>query len=79
MRNTFQPQIIERWGYPVEIYPVTTEDGYILDMHRIPNGLTEKGSKQRPKPVIFLQHGLEASSSNWVTNLPYQSAGNNFV
>ncbi|KAK6023335.1 ab-hydrolase associated lipase region, partial [Ostertagia ostertagi] len=28
------PQIIEHWGYPAEIHTVTTEDGYILELHR---------------------------------------------
>ncbi|VDO77115.1 unnamed protein product [Heligmosomoides polygyrus] len=67
------PQIVEHWGYPVEIYKAVTQDGYILELHRIPhgrNGPTTNGSR----PVIFLQHGLECSSSNWVTNLPEQSA-----
>jgi hypothetical protein len=27
------------------------------------------------RPVIFLQHGLEDSSTSWVANLPTQSAG----
>ncbi|KAI6185324.1 Lipase [Aphelenchoides besseyi] len=31
--------------------------------------------EQRKKPVIFLQHGLIASSADWVLNLPSQSAG----
>ena len=30
-------QMIQYWGYPAEEHSVTTEDGYILAMHRIPN------------------------------------------
>jgi lysosomal acid lipase/cholesteryl ester hydrolase len=37
---------------------VTTDDGYILEMHRIP-------SKTAAKPV-FLQHGVFESSADWV-------------
>jgi hypothetical protein len=32
------PEIINRWGYPVEEMEVITEDNYILTMHRIPYG-----------------------------------------
>ncbi|XP_050684282.1 uncharacterized protein LOC126979114 [Leptidea sinapis] len=50
-------KLIKKYGYTVEEYEVTTEDGYILKIFRIPgNG-----------PVIFLQHGLFESSDDWVS------------
>ncbi|KAJ8675732.1 hypothetical protein QAD02_011518 [Eretmocerus hayati] len=52
------PEMIRKEGYPSEAHVVLTDDGYLLTMHRIPGPL---GS-----PVVFLQHGLLASSSDWV-------------
>uniref|UniRef100_A0A8R1DPS2 Lipase n=1 Tax=Caenorhabditis japonica TaxID=281687 RepID=A0A8R1DPS2_CAEJA len=67
-------EIIKTWGYPVEEHNVTTDDGYILTMHRIPYGRdSPKGST--PRPIIFLQHGFLCSSFDWIANLPHQSAG----
>lgn len=66
-------EIIQRWGYKAERHTVTTRDGYILELHRIPYGKTGPGSGKRP--VIFMQHGLECSSTNWIINLPSESAG----
>ena len=56
-------------------------DGYILEMHRIPFSKRVKGRFQRSRqfgnkyakrmssrPVVFLQHGLLCSSSDWVLN-----------
>lgn len=75
-QRLFQPELIQYWGYPVEVYNVTTSDGYIVQMHRIPNGINGSAATNAAnRPVIFLQHGLEDDSSVWVMNLPNQSAG----
>ncbi|EDM13151.1 lipase-like, ab-hydrolase domain containing 2 (predicted) [Rattus norvegicus] len=65
-------EIISYWGYPYERHDVVTEDGYILGTYRIPHG---KGCSRKavPKAVVYLQHGLIASASNWICNLPNNS------
>ncbi|CAD5218866.1 unnamed protein product [Bursaphelenchus okinawaensis] len=66
--------LIHHWGYVGEEHIAQTEDGWLLKLHRIPQGINEY-SKTSNKPVIILQHGLQCSSDNWVLNLPHQSAG----
>ncbi|KAK0410024.1 hypothetical protein QR680_004901 [Steinernema hermaphroditum] len=68
------PDIISHWGYPAETFYATTQDGYILTVHRIPFGKNDQPS-DKPKPVVFLQHGLLANSNNWITNLPHLALG----
>lgn len=58
-----QPQLIEAQGYPVESHYIITEDGYILNVFRIPNPNSTNG-------VVFLQHGLLSSSDAWLLNYP---------
>jgi lysosomal acid lipase/cholesteryl ester hydrolase len=68
-------EIAAYWGYPAELHDVTTEDGYGLTLLRIPygrNGPQTNNSTKRP--VVFLQHGLDGSAADWVTNLPNQAA-----
>ncbi|TKR61360.1 hypothetical protein L596_028478 [Steinernema carpocapsae] len=72
--NKNVPDIVAHWGYPCETIHATTKDGYILTLHRIPFGKTMQNS-DKPKPVVFLQHGLLANSNNWVTNLPHLALG----
>jgi pimeloyl-ACP methyl ester carboxylesterase len=67
-------EIIQYWGYPVEPYAVRTEDGYELTVYRIPHGRNGKGATDDKRPVVFLQHGLDGSATDWVTNLPNQAA-----
>ncbi|KAI6236165.1 Lipase [Aphelenchoides besseyi] len=69
------PEIISYYGYPSETHFATTSDGYILQMHRIPFGINSPKKWNDSRPVILMQHGLEAASDCWVINLPYQSAG----
>lgn len=54
-------------GYPAEAHHVTTDDGYILEIHRIPSNQTAANDSN--KLPIFMQHGLFSSSSTAVINL----------
>ncbi|XP_065837989.1 lysosomal acid lipase/cholesteryl ester hydrolase-like [Oscarella lobularis] len=65
-------QIIQYNGYPEEEHWVTTTDGFILNMQRIPYG-RQPDAAETSKPVFFLQHGLLGSSTNFLTNSRDQS------
>jgi len=61
-------EICNENGFSLEEYSVTTSDGYILTLYRIPGALNEVSDTT--KPVVLLQHGLEADSIQWVINSP---------
>lgn len=61
-----QDKLIAKYGYEAEVHHVTTEDGYILTMHRI--------RKQGAQPFL-LQHGLVDSSAGFVVMGPNVSLG----
>lgn len=61
-----QTQLIAQYGYTPETHHVTTDDGYILGLHRI---RTVGG-----QPVL-LMHGILDSSATWVLNGPKSGLG----
>ncbi|XP_017052390.1 lipase 3-like [Drosophila ficusphila] len=55
---------IEEHGYPAERHYVTTEDGYIISLFRIPYSHNLQNQNEKT-PIVFIQHGLFASSDGW--------------
>ncbi|KRZ56704.1 Gastric triacylglycerol lipase [Trichinella nativa] len=60
-------EIIEYHGYTAEEHDVTTVDGYIIRLHRIPVSIENAGNT-----AVLLLHGLAASSTSFITNEPKQ-------
>ncbi|CAL8098424.1 unnamed protein product [Orchesella dallaii] len=66
-------QLIEAQGYPSEIHRVTTEDSYILELHRIPHGIKPPKANETLPPVIVF-HGHWRTSADWVINQPKEDS-----
>lgn len=66
-------------GYPFERHYATTEDGYIIEMHRIPHGRhphTLKGTAPKPnRKVALVGVPLLTESTIWVMDFPNNSLG----
>jgi len=73
--NDDTPLMIAKMGYPSETHEVITEDGYILNMHRIPFGKNSPLEDGVKRPAIYLQHGLLCSSADWVMWTEEKSLG----
>lgn len=67
-----QVETISAHGYPVESHAVTTEDGYILRMHRIPSSPKRSDPFEKAKQPVLLMHGLLDSSATFVLLGPNQ-------
>ena len=65
MTKTFN-EICQENGFAVEQHSVTTTDGYVLGIFRIPGDIGEEANTG--KPVIIFQHGLLDSSDSWIMN-----------
>lgn len=65
-KRNFEEICIEN-GFQFETHEVTTEDGYILNVFRIP-GLATEGAPDGTKPPILFQHGILDSAYCWIIN-----------
>ncbi|KAF5298366.1 hypothetical protein FQR65_LT01144 [Abscondita terminalis] len=65
-------QLIRKYGYPLEEHIIETEDGYLLETHRIPHGLNKTNSLNRS---VLLMPGVMCSSAIWVSSGPKNSWG----
>ncbi|KAG5545657.1 hypothetical protein RHGRI_017965 [Rhododendron griersonianum] len=64
--------MVEPQGYSCEKHTVTTTDGYILSLQRIPAG---RSGVTADKPPVLLQHGVFSDATTWLVNTPDQSLG----
>lgn len=72
--------IVQARGFHVEHHNVTTSDGYILSVFRLPLSY-DQSQRHRDKtsvgrvnkPAVLLLHGLLDSSFTWVSNFRHQS------
>ncbi|KFB46695.1 AGAP003082-PB-like protein [Anopheles sinensis] len=62
-------ELIRKYGYPIENHKVTTADGYILTLTRIP---PRSKSTKRSLPVLLV-HGVFASSADFLIIGPNNS------
>ncbi|KAL4367122.1 hypothetical protein GQ457_05G004870 [Hibiscus cannabinus] len=63
--------MVETQGYQCEEHTVTTKDGYILGIQRIPMG--RSGGTPGTRPPVLLQHGLLMDAITWLLLPPEQS------
>ncbi|XVF71825.1 hypothetical protein PTKIN_Ptkin12aG0070700 [Pterospermum kingtungense] len=68
--DTICKSLVQARGYVCEEHKVTTIDGYILSMQRIPVG---RSGKTADKPPVLLQHGILLDAASWLLNTPEES------
>ncbi|GAU23921.1 hypothetical protein TSUD_181100 [Trifolium subterraneum] len=62
--------MVETQGYTCEEHTVTTEDGYMLSIQRLPAG---RSGEKATKPPILIQHGLLCDANVFLINSPDES------
>ncbi|XP_073821576.1 lipase 3-like [Musca autumnalis] len=80
---TLKPRIttadrIASHGYPAETHHVTTEDGYIITLFRIPYS-HKLQNENAHRPIVLIQHGLHSCSDAWMAVGPNDGIGFNLA
>lgn len=60
------PDMVRSYGYKIEEHSIVSQDGYITTLHRIPHGLSNNATGD--KPVVLLAHCMMASSAVFTVN-----------
>lgn len=60
-------KLITKRGYPVEVHSdIVTEDGYLLDMQRVPYG--KERTVEKKGPIIFIHQLFGSADVFFLTN-----------
>ncbi|XP_050093880.1 lipase 1-like [Anopheles aquasalis] len=69
---TDNPQITSKYGYTTEVHNIVTEDGYIIELHRL-RASPKFGPANASHLPVLLMHGLMGSSADWIFIGPQES------
>lgn len=75
---TMASEMAIQYGYPFEEHFVTTDDGYILRLFRIPHGRSRETQTTNGPPILFM-HSLFLSSLHYMEHGPELSPAFYFV
>jgi lysosomal acid lipase/cholesteryl ester hydrolase len=64
----FQPSLIRGNGFPLELHSITSSDGYVTNLYRIPWGRNKTSASSASKNVFLLHHGFIEDGFCWVLN-----------
>uniref|UniRef100_A0A182P4Y6 Lipase n=1 Tax=Anopheles epiroticus TaxID=199890 RepID=A0A182P4Y6_9DIPT len=70
--NLSSPEIIHKYGYNSEVHNIETQDGYLIELHRI-RASPVFGAADSNKLPVLLMHGLMGSSADWILIGPEES------
>lgn len=71
--------MVKKENFPIETHYVTTEDGYILRLHRIPPKANVSIENQYATRVMLFMHGLLESAPTFLIRPNKESAGKQFI